>query len=101
MFGNDPQSMKLTLLEMARSAHNDSLGQGVDPAGKLQEYINRDPRFQGFASDRLAEETMERVRNGNSQAIDLDDPFLKGARSGHNSGRVDTKTYQRHALIYT
>jgi hypothetical protein len=80
MFANDPKSMKLTLLEMARSAHNDTLGQGVDPTAKLQDYILSDARFKGFASDRLAQEVLERARNGNSQAIDLDDPYLLGGQ---------------------
>ena len=78
MFANDPKSMRETLREMARSAHNECLGQGIDPTEKLEAYIQRDPRFQDFASDRLAKETMEAVRNGRSQAIDFDDPVLRG-----------------------
>jgi hypothetical protein len=80
MFANDPKSMKLTLLEMARSAHNETLGKGIEPTEKLQDYIRRDARFEGFASDRLALEVLERARNGNSQGIDLDDPYLRGGQ---------------------
>jgi hypothetical protein len=65
---------------MARSAHNETLGQGIDPTAKLQDYIQSDARFRDFASDRLASETMERVRSGNSQSIDLDDPYLRGGQ---------------------
>jgi tRNA(Ser,Leu) C12 N-acetylase TAN1 len=80
MFANDPKSMRETLREMARSAHNETLGQGIEPTEKLRAYIEADGRFKGFASDRLAAETMERVRNGNSQSIDLDDPYLHGGQ---------------------
>jgi hypothetical protein len=80
MFSNDPRSMKQTLLEMARSAHNAVLGQGIAPDAKLADYIRGDARFQGFASDRLAEEVLKRARNGNSQTIDLDDPYLRGGQ---------------------
>ena len=80
MFESDPKSMRETLREMAKSAHNATLGKGVDPIPTLQEYIQRDPRFRDFASDRLATEVMEAVRNGRSQAIDFDDPVLKGGQ---------------------
>jgi hypothetical protein len=71
MFESDHGSMKASLLEMARSAHNATLGQGVTPNAKLETYIQSDARFRGFASDRLAEAVLERARNGNSQTIDL------------------------------
>jgi hypothetical protein len=80
MFANDPKSMRETLREMARSAHNETLGQGVEPTEKLRAYIEADQRFKGFASDRLAAGTMQRVRNGNSQSLDLDDPYLRGGQ---------------------
>jgi hypothetical protein len=78
MFESDHRSMKQSLLEMARSAHNAVLGQGIAPDAKLADYIRGDARFQGFASDRLAKVVLERARNGKSQTIDLDDPYLKG-----------------------
>ena len=90
MFGNDPQSMKLTLLEMARSANDATLGKGVAPDETLQGYIKSDARFQGFAPERLATEVLNRARNGQSQSIDLDDPYLQGGQqrpSAKGSGR--------------
>lgn len=80
MFSTDPKAMKETLREMARSAYVDTLGQGIEPTEKLKAYIESDLRFKGYASDRLAAETMERVRNGNSQSLDLDDPYLRGGQ---------------------
>ena len=80
MFEDDPKSMRETPREMARSAHNAALGKGIDPTSTLEQYISRDPRFADFASDRLAAETMDAVRNGRSQSLDLDDPVLKGGQ---------------------
>jgi hypothetical protein len=79
-FGKNETTLKQTLREMAVEAWNGSLGQGISPNGKLAEYIQQDSRFAGHDPDRLAAETMDKVRRGASHSIDLDSTRRGGSR---------------------
>jgi hypothetical protein len=79
-FGNSQTTLRATLKEMAVEAWNDSLGKGIDPSGKLAEFISRDGRFSEYDPHRLAVESMDRVRKGGSRNIDLDGTRRDGSR---------------------
>jgi hypothetical protein len=86
-FGNSDTTLKQTLKEMAVEAWNSVLGQGVDPCGKLSEYIQQDGRFSKHDPDRLAAEAMDKFRRGDSRNIDLDGTRRGGSRR-YLAGRI-------------
>jgi hypothetical protein len=87
MFGNDENALKSTLVEMTRQAWNDSCGKGIDPTGKLAEFIESDLRFKDYDSSKLASEALDKVRCGGSRHIDLN-ANLRGGRSSYLGGRI-------------
>src|SRR5258708_38480484 len=79
-FGDNPDALKQTLREMAVESWNRSLGQGVDPCGKLSEYIQQDSRFSKHDPERLAAEAMTKFRQGATNQIDLEATRWGGSR---------------------
>lgn len=88
MFGNDDRCLKATLVEMSRAAWNDSLGKGVDPTRKLEEFIKLDSRFSPYDPTGLADEAMRKVRMGGSQNIDLHGNLKAPPTNRYSQGRI-------------
>jgi hypothetical protein len=86
-FGNSDISLKQTLNEMSAAAWNDSIGKGINPSGKLAEFIQQDGRFSKHDTDRLAAEAMDKFRQGATNRIDLDGTLRGGSRK-YLAGRV-------------
>jgi hypothetical protein len=87
MFGDTENALKQTLVEMTRAAWNDSLGKGIDPTMKLDEYIKSDLRFRSYDSTKLAAEALSKVRQGGSRTIDLG-ANLRSGPSSYLGGRT-------------
>jgi hypothetical protein len=87
MFGDGENALKQALVQMTRAAWNNSLGSGVDPTSKLDEYIQSDLRFSQYDSTKLAAEALDKVRQGGSRNIDLS-ANLKGGSGHYLAGRI-------------
>jgi hypothetical protein len=75
-----------TLADMQRRAHNESLGKGISPKGRMLELLASNLQFEGYDHQALADAADSWFRSG--PRPDLDDPALKGKPNWQKLRRV-------------